>query len=769
MKKILLLLTACLFLAACRSLPRGVANYDIIPLPQEVEQVESEPFLLNEHCRIVAPETLAREARFLAEYLNEQLAVSLSRTDEGEEGIVLALSDKLPTEGWQMQIGKSSLRIEGGSAAGVFYGIQALRKMLPPEPCREVVMPAARLAAWPRFSYRGMHFDVARHFFDKEFVKKYIDILALHGINTFHWHLSDDQGWRIEIKRYPLLTSLSAERKCTVVGRNTDQYDNTPYGKGCFFTQEEAREIVAYAAERHIMVIPEIDMPGHMVAALHAYPELGCRGEGYEVWPRWGVSEEVLCAGNDRTLEFAKGVLSEILEIFPAPYVHIGGDECPKSEWQKCPRCQARIASEGLDQVAGVRPEEALQGWFMREISDFLKSKGRTAIGWDEVLMSPLVGEDIVVMSWRGDAGALEAAQRGIRSIMAPQTHLYFDHYQSNNVEREPLALGGNNTLERVYHFDPTARIPDSLRHHVLGVQANLWTEYIADEAHVMHMLFPRLATLNEIQWCDPAKKEYAGFLKRLICQLSLYEALGYNYAPYFLDVTCSVEPRLEPRGLQVSLATVDDAEIRYTLDGSTPTAASPRYEEPLLVDRPVKLSACAFREGEAFEPMLTDLHFNRATATSVTLASEPLPNYRFAGAGQLTDGLVGDKNYRSGRWLGFRGGEVEATIDLGAVTSVQEVAFQICVNMDDGCMNLRRAEVSCSVDGEHFECVSRQELPAMQPSDSHGIYPHRHTFPSLQARYVRLKLLPEQKIPDWHPYAAGSQGFLFVDEIEVR
>ena len=273
-----------------------------------------------------------------------------------------------------------------------------------------------------------------------------------------------------------------------------------------------------------------------MVAALHAYPELGCSGGPYEVWPLWGVSEEVLCAGNDLTVQFAKDVLAEIVDIFPSRYIHIGGDECPKVEWEKCPKCQARIKALGLDRNSKFKPEEVLQGWFMHEMSDFLKSRGRTAIGWDELLLSDFTGDEIVVMSWQGEAGGIEAAKRGVRSIMVPQTYLYLDHYQTESREGEPLALGGCNTLTKVYHYDPTGKIPEEQREYILGVQANLWTEYIIEEDHVFHMLFPRMAALNEIQWCSPENKDYDYFKQRLMRTLKLYERLGYNYSTYFMN-----------------------------------------------------------------------------------------------------------------------------------------------------------------------------------------------------------------------------------------
>lgn len=755
--------------AACKPLPEGYAYYHntLIPNPDVMGYNQMPPFLLEAGYRIDYPAEAAREAEFLREFVAFQSRIE-SGNSEVTAPIRLEITPSLASEAWEMEITEESLTLRGGTTAGLFYAIQSLRKILPIGNFSQVVIPSGNLAASPRFAYRGMHLDVSRHFFDLDFVKRYIDLLALHGINRLHWHLSDDQGWRIEIQKYPRLTEVGDARRETVIGRNSDQYDGILYGEGCLFTQEEAREVVAYAHERHIEVIPEIDMPGHMMAALAAYPELGCTGGPYEVWCRWGVSEEVLCAGNDQTLQFVCDVLDEIIEIFPSEWIHIGGDECPKVRWESCPKCQARIESLGLNRGT-IDPEEALQGWFMRRVIEHLKQRGRTAIGWDEVLDGGIEGDDVVIMSWRGEQGALRAAEHHTRSIMAAQNYLYFDHYQTRDNSRERLALGGFNPIDRVYGFDPTAHIPDSLKHYVVGVQANLWAEYILSEEHAFHMALPRMAALSEIQWCHPAEKDYNLFLKRLQQQLALYTHLGYNYAPYILDIDYQVEGDTTSRSLVATLSTLDEAEIRYTLDGSKPNRRSPRYEGPITIDRTMTLQASALRGDTLSAPVPLEVRFSKATLCPIEFQTHPALHYTFKGASSLVDGLQGDKNYRTGRWIGFSGCDCVMTIDLGAPQQIQEVAFRCCVNKDDGCFDARGLEVEGSLDGEHFQPLHSVSYPALKEEDDHGIYPHHESFPASEARYLRLTIRHEASIPAWHPYYPGSPGFLFVDEVWVE
>ncbi len=477
-------------------------------------------------------------------------------------------------EAYTLKVDGDGIVISGTGEAGVFYGIQTLRKSIPAVAGASLVLPAVEVKDAPRFGYRGAHFDVSRHFFTVDEAKTFIDMMALHNMNRLHWHITDDQGWRIEIKKYPRLTEIGSKRKETVIGRNSGKYDGKPYGG--HFTQEQAREIVDYAAKRYITVIPEIDLPGHMQAALAAYPELGCTGGPYDVWTMWGVSEDVLCAGNDKVLDFIDDVLTEIMDIFPSEYIHIGGDECPKVRWEKCPKCQARIDSLGIKSDSEHTKEEYLQSFIIHHGEKLLNAHGRKMIGWDEILEGGLTPH-ATVMSWRGEAGGIKAARMHHDVIMVPNTYLYFDYYQTKDTENEPLAIGGYVPLERVYAYEP---LPDVLsteeQKHILGLQANHWSEYIPTMSHLQYMALPRWAALSELQWTLREMKDYDDFLHRLQRLVKTYEAEGYNYAKHIYDVNADFLPDSETGAVKVGLKTIDGATVRYTLDGTEPTASSP-------------------------------------------------------------------------------------------------------------------------------------------------------------------------------------------------
>jgi len=537
-----LLAAFSLLLASCGAGGNGSAeaDYQVVPLPDQIEMTDGKAFTLSGSTRIIYPEgneKMERNAAFLADFLELSTGIRPeTTTDEAKKDAIilsLGLQDENP-EAYRIQIDGQNIRIEGASEAAVFYGLQTLRKSVPVGNYKHVTFSPATITDAPRFGYRGMMLDVARHFQPVEFVKKYIDLLALHNINRFHWHLTDDQGWRIEIDAYPKLMEISSMRKETVIGRNTGEYDGTPHGG--YYTKEELKDVVAYAAERYITIIPEVDLPGHMLAALAAYPELGCTGGPYEVAREWGVFEDVLCPGKEETFTFLEGVLTEVMEIFPSRYIHIGGDEAPKTRWEKCPDCQARIKDLGLKDRNGHTAEHYLQSYVTARIEKFLNDHGRSIIGWDEILEGELA-PNATVMSWRGMDGGIQAAQMGHDVIMTPTGYCYFDYYQTQDTEGEPLAIGGYVPVEKVYSFEPA---PDQLtaeqKNHILGAQANLWTEYISDPEHVEYMTLPRLAAMSEVQWMQPGKKNYDEFLTRLPHLLALYNKLGYHYATHVID-----------------------------------------------------------------------------------------------------------------------------------------------------------------------------------------------------------------------------------------
>ena len=519
-----------------RALAGNPANYEVVPLPQSIVMQKGEPFILEAGVEILATADLQQEAEFLKQYLKEvtwnDLPIVQKRTKKVRY-IELAVSPNVKeAEGYILTVSQKGVTILGGSTAGVFYGIQTLRKAVK----EGSIMNPVVITDAPRFVWRGMHLDCSRHFFSVDFVKKFIDLLALHNMNRFHWHLTDDQGWRIEIKKWPKLISVGSKRSGTIIGTNSDIDDGIPYGG--YYTQDEAREIVAYAAARHITVIPEIDMPGHMLAALASYPELGCTGGPYQVGHYWGVYKDVLCVSNERVYQFVEDVLTEIMDIFPSEVIHIGGDETPTDKWLQCPRCQALQKQLPAPQQAAEDFEpltsklSPLQAHFTKKVFDFLTSKGRRALGWDEILDgSP---QSAMIMSWRGTEPGAKAAETGHDVVMTPTTYCYFDYQQVKDTQFEPSRCGGFIPIEKVYSLDPA---PDSLsvtaREHILGAQANLWAEYMTNEAMVEYQALPRMSALSEVQWTQPERKDYEAFKERLTRLTALFELYHYQYAKH--------------------------------------------------------------------------------------------------------------------------------------------------------------------------------------------------------------------------------------------
>ncbi len=532
---------ALLLAASCSKKTEVSANYDVIPLPDKIEADSAAGyFTLDAGTKIVvasADSAMTRNAELLSEYIG-QLTGTYPEVVGKESKNAIVLSDDFSSdnkEAYKLTVTPDRIDINGASPAGTFYGIQTLRKSIPQAGDLKVLFPAVTITDAPRFAYRGAHFDTARHFFPADSVKVLIDIMAMHNINRFHWHITDDQGWRIEIEKYPELVAKGSMRANTVVGPNTEKYDTIPHGG--YYTKDQVRDIVKYAADRHITIIPEIDMPGHMQAALAAYPSLGCAGGPYEVWRRWGISDDVLCAGNDSVYTFVNDVLDEVVELFPGEYVHIGGDECPKVRWEKCAKCQARIKELGLKTDKHSTAEQKLQSVFMTIAAEHLAAKGRKVIGWDEIMEGGLT-PGAVIMSWRGEEGGRAAAQAGHDAIMTPYQYLYFDFVQSPDRDAEPQAAtwGEPTTVEKVYNYEPVpAEFTPEQAAHILGTQANTWTEYIPTTRYAQYMMLPRLAALSEVQWRDPAKKDYRDFLRRLPQLVNLYDANGYNYATHVL------------------------------------------------------------------------------------------------------------------------------------------------------------------------------------------------------------------------------------------
>ena len=769
------LLAGALALACASCTAEKEANYQVIPLPQEVSLTQGNPFKLNENVLIAYPENnalLQRNAEFLSEYIQQATnyapkTKAIAAGEQVKNAIVLGLDPGIANkEGYVLTTTPEGISINGQTENGVFYGIQTLRKSIPAEAKEATILiPAGEIKDEPRFSYRGMHLDVGRHFFPKEFMKKYIDLLALHNMNTFHWHLTDDQGWRIEIKKYPKLTEIGSQRSRTVIGRNTQEYDNTPYGG--FFTQEEAKEIVKYAQERYITVIPEVDLPGHMLAALAAYPEMGCTGGPYEVCPRWGIFEDVLCIGNDQTMQFLEDVMSEIIEIFPSKYVHIGGDEAPRTRWEKCPKCQARIKTEGLKADKNHTAEDRLQSYCMTRIEEFLNSKGRQIIGWDEILEGD-VAPNATVMSWRGMEGGIKAAQLGHDVIMTPTSFCYFDYYQTADTKDEPLGIGGYVPIEKVYSLEPVpAVLTEEQSKHILGAQANLWTEYIHSSEHVEYMVLPRMAALAEVQWTQPEKKDFKDFTKRLARLMKFYQRDGFNYAKHVFDLKVDFTPDVTKKAVVVTLSTIDDAPIYYTLDGTEPTTASLKYTEPVSITETADFQAVVIRPEGKSKVVNKKISFNKATYCPIELTFQPSEKYKFGGAITLVDGMKGNDSYATGAWLGFVGGDVEAIIDLGQETEIKQVATNAIVDMSAWIMGSTGLVVSISNDNKEFREVAAKDIPAETNIDKKGVENYEITFDPVKARYVKVVIKRSPALPKGHA-GEGKAAYMFIDEIEV-
>lgn len=770
LSKLTLLCAAFAGMMACSDGKVAKGDFGIIPLPQEVSITNGGSFVLTPSTSIIYPEgndLLKQAGEFLASYIKEATGYAPKvATAKSSKPIHLSIDKSISNpEGYRLTVTPEGIELAGATEAGVFYGVQTLRKSIPAvAEGMNIELPAVTINDYPRFAYRGMHLDVSRHFFPADSVKKYIDILALHNMNTLHWHLTDDQGWRIEIKKYPELTKIGSQRKQTVIGHNSGEYDGKPYGG--FYTQDEIRDVIAYAKERFITIIPEIDLPGHQQAALATYPELGCTGGPYDVWQQWGVSEDVICAGNEKSMQFLEDVLSEVIDLFPSEYIHIGGDECPKIRWKTCPKCQARIKAEGIKGDKKHSAEEYLQSSVISQMEKFVESKGRHIIGWDEILEGGLA-PNATVMSWRGVDGGIEAAKQHHNVIMTPNTYLYFDYYQSTDTENEPMAIGGYLPLERVYSLEPTAGIPDEYKKYVIGVQANLWTEYIPTFSQVEYMVMPRMAALAEVQWTDPSKKEYQSFLPRLVRMTKLYDRLEYNYAKNIFDIHAEFTTDTENGEVVVDLSTMGDGDIYYTLDGSEPTSASNKYDTPVRIKDNATIKAVVVRPAGNSRVFSEKITFSKSTAKPVTLRVAPSRGYEFKGGPEMTDGLTGDTNYKTGRWLGFQGKDLDAAIDLKQPVEISQVAFNTNVVKGDWIMGAAGVTVKVSEDGKNFKEIVSKTIPSLKQSDKDGIYPQEITFAPVKARYVEV-IIKSDKLPAWHG-GAGNPAYLFVDEIIIQ
>lgn len=604
MRKILLIgLSLLVFVYAstyAQSIDRDIA---IIPQPVSLEKT-SGVFKISSKTKIfIAPGN--PELKLLSGMLADQLeSISSYKVpvvektgDVGKNAILLRLQplhDTLGNEGYALSVGPERILLSARDGHGIFYGLQTIFQLLPTREAAQrtkgVAIPAVEILDAPRYSWRGMMLDVGRYFYPVPYIKKFIDYLAMHKLNVFHWHLTEDHGWRIEIKKYPKLTQIGAWRMAT---------QSTPGGHidrklhGGYYTQEDIRDIVAYAQARYVAVVPEIELPGHSLSALMSYPELSCTGGPFELPERWGIQEDIYCAGNEQTFTFLEDVLSEVIALFPSPIIHIGGDEAPKTRWKACPKCQARIKEEGL------KDEYELQSYFIKRIEAFLLTKDRSIIGWDEILEGGLA-PNATVMSWRGVDGGIAAAKQRNNVVMTPNSHMYFDYYQGDPV-LEPYAIWGLSTLRNVYFYEPTPQeLSEEEAKHILGVQGNIWSEFIHSPDEVEYMGFPRASALAEVAWTPAPLKNWENFMWKMERQYERYDDLGINYAMSAYNVWQEIVVNHAKKEATVTFHTDSyRPQIYYTLDGSEPTTESLQYQASFNVNEPVIIKAATFRDGK--------------------------------------------------------------------------------------------------------------------------------------------------------------------------
>lgn len=730
---------------------------DIIPLPSQV--VASPGFFYFSGSTMLNPNQNIALPGYLQTYL-KQKQTSLNANGSKNE-VIFDISNQGISEGYELKITPNKIHITGNDEKGLFYGLQSFIQLLQHQPLSNgsISLPCQTITDQPRFGYRGIMLDAGRYFQPVSYIKELLDIMAAYKFNTFHWHLTEDQGWRVEIEKYPKLMSKAAWRSETVVGHLNQKpriYDGTRHGG--YYTKADIREIVAYAAERKIMVIPEIEMPGHATAAVAAYPELGCTGKILEVPTEWGVKEDVYCP-SEATFKFLEDVLTEIIPLFPSPYIHIGGDECPKKQWKESDLAQSVMRREGL------KNEDELQSYFIRRMEGFLKTKGKKLIGWDEILEGGLA-PDATVMSWRGIKGGIEAAHQGHDVIMSPNTFCYLDYYQSD-APGEPLAIGGKLTVEKVYSFDP---IPDELpaetHKHILGGQGNIWTEYIATLPKLRYMAYSRMLALSEVLWTPMAKKAFLPFALRLNKHIDFWKTKNIEFANHLFEVKPALNTKNE--GLEVSLTPlVPWGEIRYTLDGTLPKNTSPVYTLPILLSQKTMLTAQSFLQGESKgSPVSVDFMPHAGLEAKILAVTPPSRTYKGAGERGLINGISGKKSqFNDGEWQGITPGEnFSLKLSWSAKQSIKGVQFQLYHDPESWIYLPSGATLFSSEDGITFQKACETAI-----SENKDTKVLEVEIPcKLKTKYIELKIPATGIIPSSRP-GAGNQGWLFLDEVRIN
>lgn len=746
------------FFASCLLLPHvSSAQRNLIPQPQFLQVKDQGQFQLNNSVSQFDITDFQDEGKFLIENFNNiPLKNAHLPANNGKIRLKkIQSSDVTAKPGYyELTVDGSGVTIAANNPQGALYGVETFLQLVK-ENANKGSISFLDIKDYPKFPYRGMHLDVCRHFFTKDEVKSYLDYLATYKINKFHWHLTDDQGWRIEIKSHPKLTEIGAYRRIKP-GQEYSK-DRIVDGKyGGYYTQEDIKEVVAYAKKLHIDVIPEIEMPGHAQAALAAYPELSCTGGPFEVWTEWGVSENVYCP-KEETFDFLEDVLDEVMELFPSKYIHIGGDEAPKTRWKACAHCQELIKKEGLND------EHGLQSYFITRMEKYLNSKGRSIIGWDEILEGGLA-PNATVMSWTGQEGAIHAAKQGNDAIMTPVSHVYFDYYQGN-AQTEPLAFNAEVRLEKAYSFNPIPKeLTEAEAKHILGPQANLWAERIQDFKHVEFMIFPRLFALSEVAWGTSKPEEYSAFEKRAIHHMDYLESAGINFSKALFEVSGSTYSESGKNFYQLQVK--DPAfVIRYTTDGSMPTSQSAIYNAPIEINRTMEVKSASFDGAKQKSTILTQQFLkSKSTGKAITLENEPSTPYTANGASSLVDGIFGHPYSFKSNWLGFNGKDVVAIIDLARAETIENVKLNTLDFTESWIHGPKSVTVFVSQDGKRFKEVKKinqEEIVASKGS-------LELNFAKTKAKFVKVVVENVGKIPEGFP-GAGYDAWLFVDELTVQ
>ncbi|MFZ4521899.1 MAG: family 20 glycosylhydrolase [Bacteroidales bacterium] len=757
----------------------------IVPKPVLIKKGNGQ-FVINRYTVILVKdndEEVTRIARFFAGRIRFSggpiLDVrGLTPADKNLQAIVFSkqtTSSSLPDEGYDLRVTPKKVQVTAKSGAGLFHGVQTLFQLLPSEISRhnlpmsykEWELPSVTIKDYPRYPYRGMHLDVSRHFFPKEFIKRYIDLIAMYKMNTFHWHLTDDNGWRIEIKKYPQLMQTSAwhvDRTGKPWGDMQPQQEGERATDGGYYTQDEVKEIVQYAADRYITVIPEIEMPAHSVEVLAAYPQFSCTGGPFTVPPgSYWPNIDILCAGNDSVFTFIEDVLTEVIALFPSNYIHVGGDEADKTNWKKCPKCQARIKTEGL------KDEKELQSYFIKRIEKFIVSKNRKMIGWDEILEGGLAPE-ATVMSWRGVEGGIAAARQGHDAIMTPGSYCYFDHYQADP-SSEPKAIGGLTTLKKVYSFEPTpGELTPAEARHILGAQGNVWTEYIPTPSHAEYMAVPRMIALAEVVWSSKQSRNWNDFRNRMKEQYIRLAKMKVNYSNGSFKVEVKTAYDKKSSSVRVVLDSEQpDLPIHYTLDGNDVKSSSPIYSGPVEINGNGVIKAGIFLNDQLKEKATEmPLIFHLGIGKQVKYLAGYSERYPSAGNSALTDGLRGSASHRDGLWQGFLGNDLDIIIDLGSEKPVNSVQANFLQNQRSWIFLPKVVEYSLSSDGKKYHSFNEVPNTVSEKEVQAIIQPFNFQFRSnTKARYVRIKATNLGKCPQWHE-GAGQPCWLFADEIVI-